>query len=358
MQEVKITLEDQIELLPDAVLIVNQKGKLVEVNLEVYTIFGYRPDELIGMDLTVLLPVRYRAFLKKYFKKYFENPTKRRMKSGDDLYGLRKNGKEIDINISLAPIEVGSETMAMAVIRDISEVKLLERVLLKKNEDLSLTNTQLERLGYIIAHDLKSPLLNIHALLTFLERELASHSTPIINGYIKDMKDISLSMMDLIAGVADYSRIGFQENIEQQVDLNLILKEVQALVHFPPNFRFIVIGPLPVIKGNKTKIIQVFLNLVNNAMKYNDKPEGIIEVRAEAGEKVCNISIADNGPGVPEELRKKIFELFRQGLVEQKGSQGIGLAVVKKIIESQGGTIRVETSRLGGADFIFTWPCT
>src|SRR5688572_26869958 len=149
MKEIKITLEDRIELLPDAVIIVNQEGKLVEANLQVYTIFGYHPDELIGMNLNVLLPERYRLHHDKYLKQYFNQPTKRRMKSGNDLFGLRKNGEEIDIDISLAPIQVGSETMAMAVIRDISEIKTLDRVLLKKNEDLSLTNTQLERLGYV-----------------------------------------------------------------------------------------------------------------------------------------------------------------------------------------------------------------
>ncbi len=356
MKDIRISLQETIDILPDAVIVVDQNIKIIAVNEQIYTIFGFTSEELIGQELNLLIPERFRKHHDVHFKNYFRAPTKRHMKSGNDLFGLRKNGEELDIDISLAPIHVQNEQMAIAIIRDITPIKELERSLLKRNEDLSLTNTRLERLGYIIAHDLKSPLLNVHALVGFLIRELSHISTPTISGYTKDLNEILLSMMDLITGVTDYSKIGFQDDSEADVDLNVIAEDVRKLVHFPDGFKFSVRSQLPVIKGNKTKILQVFLNLVNNAVKYIDRPDGRIEIYAQTRENVCFIHVADNGPGVPPELRNKIFDLFRQGTVEKKGSQGIGLAVVKKIIEDHGGKIYIETSDLGGADFVFNWP--
>ncbi len=356
MQLIHTTLQAALDLLPDAAIVVDQNVKIIAANPQVFTLFGYQPAELINQNLNLLIPARYRQRHDKHFKHYFEAPAKRRMGAGYDLSGLHKNGEEVDVDIALAPVIIGGQQMALALIRDITVLKELDRNLLKKNEELSLSNTQLERLGYVIAHDLKSPLLNIHALINLLNRELADKKSPKIKSYTKALSEISHSMMNLITGVAEYSTSGFQGASEEVVDLNQVMQEVRKLVHFPPGFQLLIKDKLPAIKGNKTKILQVFLNLVNNAVKYNDKPEGKIEIQARASEKVCLINVADNGPGVPPELRGKVFELFRKGAIEKEGSQGIGLAVVKKIIEDRGGHIMVEASPLGGASFAFSWP--
>ncbi|HSI91536.1 MAG TPA: ATP-binding protein [Adhaeribacter sp.] len=356
MQRIIVKLQAAIDLLPDAVIVVNQDVKIVAANPQVEIVFGYQPGELLHKHLNILIPERFHKRHNVHFRHYFEAPTKRRMGAGLDLAGCRKGGEEIDIDIALAPVTIGQQQMAMAIIRDITALKELERSLLKQNEELSLSNTRLERLGYVIAHDLKSPLLNINAISKLLNRELKNKSTKKIKSYTKALQEITHSMMNLITGVADYSKTRFQDTAEEEVDLNQIIKEVHRLVHFPPYFRLHVKGQLPVINGNRTKILQIFLNLVNNAVKYNDKPKGVVEIQARANDKVCLINVADNGPGVPEELRGKVFELFRKGHIDKEGSQGIGLAVVKKIIEDRGGHIMVEESELGGANFVFGWP--
>jgi two-component system sensor kinase FixL len=356
MKSLIITLQDAIDLLPDAVVVVNQDLKIVAANSQIFTVFGYQPHELVNRALDMLIPERYHQQHDVHFRHYFDAPEKRRMGAGIELFGLRKNGREVDLDIALAPVTIHGQQMGMATIRDITGLKELERDLLKKNEELSLANTQLERLGYVIAHDLKSPLLNIHALVGMLDREFAGKASEEIGRYLKMISDISFSMMSLITGVTEYSQTGFQDTAEEDVDLNQVIEEVRKLLQFPPHFQLTVKGGLPVINGNKTKVLQIFLNLVNNAVKYNDKPEGRVEIEAWASQDACQINISDNGPGVPLELRGKIFELFGKGAIEKEGSQGIGLAVVKKIIEDQGGHIQVETSSLGGARFEFNWP--
>ena len=358
MQRLLQKMQATINILPDAAIVADRHVKIVMANPEAFTMFGYQPDELIGQDLNVLLPERFRKRHNTHFLNYLENPVKCRMGEGYDLFGLRKDGREVDVDIALAPVNLHNEQMVLAIIRDISLLKELDRTLLKKNEELSLSNTRLERLGYVIAHDLKSPLLNIHAIINLLDRELQDKQTPKTKSYFKVLNDICRSMMNLITGVADYSKAGFEDEAEEDVDLNLVMKEVCKMTHFPPEFNLSIKGQLPVIRGNKTKVLQIFLNLVNNAVKYNHTPSGLIEVSASASEKVCLVSVADNGPGVPEELRGKIFDLFRKGSIQKENSQGIGLAVVKKIIEDRGGHIVVEASPLGGANFIFSWPAT
>src|SRR5690606_12084243 len=247
-QDILVPLNDALNVLPDAAIVVNQDIKIVAVNAQIYTMFGYKPDDLLNEDLNILIPERFRKNHNKYFLNYFASPVKRHMKSGNELFGLRKNGQEIDIDISLAPLQVGTSQMAIAIIRDITLIKDLQRSLLKKNEELSLTNTQLERLGYIIAHDLKSPLLNVHALVDMLMRELGPAATPSVVEVTQDMNAILLSMMDLITGVTEYSRVSFQDESEENVDLNEIVEEIRHLVHFPPNFVLKVKGELPQVR--------------------------------------------------------------------------------------------------------------
>ncbi|MFC5270890.1 sensor histidine kinase [Adhaeribacter terreus] len=356
MLSINTTLQAAIDLLPDAVIVVNKDIKIVAANPQVFEIFGYHPQELEQQNLNLLIPERFRVRHDMHFRHYFEAPAKRRMGSGFDLFGLRKNGKELDVDIALAPVNISGQLMVMAIIRDITPLKELDRQLLKKNEELSLTNTKLERQGYVIAHDLKSPLLNLQALISLLKRELGNDLPPKVAGYAKLLDVVTISMMNLINGVTQYSTTSFKDTSEEDVNLNDIVNEVRQLVNFPPGFKMEVKGKLPIIRGNKTKILQVFLNLVNNAVKYNDKPEGLVEIGAKASDKVCLINVADNGPGVLPELRGKVFELFRKGAIEKEGSQGIGLAVVKKIIEDRGGHIMVDSSPLGGANFVFSWP--
>ena len=359
MLNLRTTLQDAIDLLPDAVIVVNGHIKIVAANLQVFAVFGYQPEQLVDQELNILIPERFRKIHNAHFRRYFAAPDKRRMGhgiNGVDLFGLKKDGREIDIDIALAPIMIRNEQFVMAIIRDITFIKELDRQLLKKNELLRLTNFKLERLGYVIAHDLKSPLLNLQAIIKLLKREMGSDLPPKVAVYAQSLEEVALSMINLINGITQYSTTSFKDSGQEDVDLNQIVNEVRQLVNFPPGFKVETKGKLPVIRGNKTKILQVFMNLVNNAVKYNDKPEGRVEIRAIANKETCVINVADNGPGVPPEMRGKVFELFQKGAIQKEGSQGIGLAVVKKIIEDRGGHIMIDSTPLGGANFVFSWP--
>src|SRR5688572_7555431 len=140
----QLTLQQAIDLLPDAVILVDKESKIVEANLRVPNIFGYQQKELVGKNLKILIPERYRENHDQHVGHYFAHPDKRRMGIGLKFAGLKKDNTEVDVDIALAPVVINEQQYVMATIRDISDLKEMERNLIKNNEELSLSNTQLE----------------------------------------------------------------------------------------------------------------------------------------------------------------------------------------------------------------------
>ncbi|MDX5422403.1 MAG: PAS domain S-box protein [Hymenobacteraceae bacterium] len=356
MKNTFVSLDEITNFLPDTVIMVDEQIQIVAANEQTFTLFGYHPQEIIGQKLNVLLPHRHRAKHDEHFSAYLTQPSVRRMGVNLHLFGLRKDGAEIDIDVALSPVEVAGKKLVIATIRDVTDKKELERMLLRKNEQLETINAELERFGYMIAHDLKSPLVNIHALVHLMTKELPNEKSEKLEEYITAVQNSLESMTSMISGVSAYSSAGTGENKVEEVDLNLIVAEVQKLIKVPEKGSLEVAGQLPVIRGNKVKVLQVFMNLVCNAFKYNDKEAPRVQVKCSVKEGQYLISVSDNGPGVPTALRRRIFRLFDKGSSQRKDAQGIGLAIVKKIIEERGGRVAVGDSTLGGAEFTFTWP--
>ncbi|MFD2514466.1 PAS domain S-box protein [Pontibacter locisalis] len=356
MKNTFVSLEEVTKFLPDTVIVVDEQIKIIAANEQITTLFGYQPDEIIGQKLNVLLPQRYRAKHDQHFSQYLEKPSVRRMGVGLHLFGLRKDGAEIDIDVALSPVEMRDKKIVIATIRDVTDKMELERKLLKKNEQLEIINSELERFGYMIAHDLKSPLINIHALIHLMTKELPQDKSEKLDEYIAAVRNSLESMTNMISGVSAYTNAGTSVKVEEDVDLNLTVAEVRKLIQIPAKGTISVEGQLPTVRGNKAKMLQLFMNLVSNAFKFNDKEEPKVEIKCSEKGSHFLISISDNGPGVPFEFRRRIFRLFDKGNSVRKDSQGIGLSIVKKIVEERGGAIVVDESALGGADFIFTWP--
>lgn len=354
MRNTFLTLEEVTKFLPDTVIVVDEQIQIVGANDQVTTLFGYKPEEVIGQKLSMLLPQRYRAKHDEHFRKYLMEPSVRMMGVGLHLFGMRKDGTEVDIDIALSPVE--DRKLVVATIRDVTDKKELERKLLKKNEHLEVINAELEKFGYMIAHDLKSPLINIHALIHLMTRELPKDKSKKLDEYVTAVQDSLEAMTSMISGVSAYTKASTDTRSEEDIDLNQIMAEVRKLINVPENGCLEVEGTLPVIRGNRTKVLQVFMNLVSNAYKYNDKETPKVRIKCSQKEGACLVSICDNGPGVPVKLRKQIFRLFDKGISKRKDSQGIGLSIVKKIVEERGGEVIVDDSSLGGASFIFTWP--
>ena len=224
---------------------------------------------------------------------------------------------------------------------------------------LQAANKELEVFSYSVSHDLKAPLRAISQLASWIVED----NEPLLDEQGKEnlrlLVDRTQHMHHLIDGILAYSRIGRTTEKVSSVDLNWLLPELVKLLEPPLHIRIIAENELPAITGEPTYVHQVFQNLLSNAIRYMDKPEGLVRVKSEEMDGAWLISVADNGPGIEEKYYEKIFQMFQTlGTRRDADSTGIGLALVKRIVDKWGGKIWVESKVGQGSTFFFTIPKT
>lgn len=216
-------------------------------------------------------------------------------------------------------------------------------------------NEKLEKFAYTTAHDLKSPLNSQSGLLNILEHTIDFDNNPEAKEIVDRLKLMNEKMLNLVFEILEYSKLNSAHLKLEPVDLQQILDEVMELDNVHQHAHIQVKKKLPHVLLNTTLGIQIFRNLLDNAIKYNDKKECLITINHIQLKEQIEISISDNGPGIDPEHSQQIFNIFEQGSSKLiKGSLGIGLATVKNIVDVVGGSIRVESEPGNGANFILT----
>jgi signal transduction histidine kinase len=225
---------------------------------------------------------------------------------------------------------------------------------LEKNiQDLESKNEELNKFAYVVSHDLKAPIRGIHNVITWIEEDLSDDLSPELKKYLRIIPQRTQRMEALINGLLDYARINRKTSAEL-VDTNILVHEIaQSIV--PRNFK-LEIEKLPKIYTERLKLEQVFANLISNAVKYSQTENPAITISSKRIMDIYEFSVKDNGIGIAAEYHKKIFEIF-QTLREKNEveSTGVGLAIVKKIIDDHGENISVQSKLGSGTEFIFTW---
>lgn len=235
----------------------------------------------------------------------------------------------------------------------------LSKNLLRQKSQLEKKNEELQQFAYVVSHDLKAPLRAISSLVTFLEEDLDPKMTEDDREKMVLLTNRVRRMENLINGILEYSRADRTRSEKEEIDLNVLVRELGDSLekgHERP-FGIQVPDPLPTIHASRIKLSQVFLNLISNAIKYNDKDHCEITVTCKENNGVYTFAIRDNGPGIEEQYREKIFRIFQTLQAKDHfESTGIGLSIVKKLVESEGkGTIFVDSVPGESTSFIFTW---
>jgi signal transduction histidine kinase len=219
--------------------------------------------------------------------------------------------------------------------------------------ELENRNMELDKFAHVVSHDLKAPVRGIHNVVTWIEEDHAGELTPSIKNYLDIIIQRTKRMEDLINGLLDYARLR-KKNPNENTDVHQMVSEIVETI-VPRNFK-VEIKNLPVIFTDKLNLEQVFTNLISNAVKYTLQDEGEIVIESISHPHYFEFSVRDNGIGIEPEYHEKIFEMF-QTLREkdEKESTGIGLAIIKKILDDSHETIRVRSNLGEGTTFIFTW---
>ncbi len=225
--------------------------------------------------------------------------------------------------------------------------------------ELQKINKQLEKFVYIVAHDLKSPLSGIIGMLGLLEMDKQVAGNAETLEYVSLLSNAAYHLSGMISSLLDYSRKSIDQQSVEEVDVNVMIKEMSFLLFPPKNITIKVAGQLPVFSTKKLKLQQVFQNLISNAIKYSDKPQGLILVGVKEKEDCYEFYVTDNGPGIPLEKQKDVFNLFHTSVNKSAskvdGSTGVGLNIVKMMMAEEGGKIWLESTPGLGTTFFFDW---
>jgi PAS domain S-box-containing protein len=222
-------------------------------------------------------------------------------------------------------------------------------------QSLERTNQELDQFAYIVSHDLKAPLRAIATLAEWIEEDQGDQLSEESREHLNLLRGRVNRMAGLIDGILQYSRAGRMQQVET-VDVSALLDDVLELLGSPPNVAMIIQPEMPTLKTEKVPLEQVFINLIGNAIKYANHPDARIQVSVRDARQYYEFAIADNGPGIAPEYHEKIWGIFQRLEARDKvEGTGIGLSIVKKIVESRGGRVWVESSVGAGATFRFTW---
>jgi PAS domain S-box-containing protein len=345
-----------LEAAPDAMVVVNQGGEIVLLNLQAEKQFGYRRDELLGQKVKNIIPEGFAERLIADGLRSAEDALAQQIGTGIELQGLRKDGSEFPIEIMLSPLESAEGILVTAAIRNITTRKKAEALLLQKVEELNRSNEELEQFANIASHDLQEPLRMIASYTQLLARRYKGKLDSDADEFIAFAVDGVTRMQRLIQGLLAYSRIGTKgkdlrdtssEDVLQQALMNLrgSIEECGALVTH---------DPLPVVLADEMQLTQLFQNLVGNAIKYQSPGVPRVHIAAAKNGVKWTFAVQDNGLGIDSQYFERIFGMFqRLHKREEFAGTGIGLAICKKIVERHGGSISVESQTGEGSTFRF-----
>ncbi len=347
-----------LESAPDAMLICDGEGKIVIANARVEALFGWSREELIGQDLERLVPDRYGEAHRRHRGAFLAHPRARPMGPELELYGLRKDGTEFNVEVSLSPLSTEGRSLVIAAVRDVTDRKEAERTLSARAEELARSNAELERFSYTVSHDLKSPLVTIRGYLALLERSVRRGEMERFRADLARMAGAADRMGQLLEDLLELSRVGRVVHPPEDVSLAELTAEARDLTQGRLAGRAVqvqIADDLPVVRGDRRRLLEVLQNLIDNAAKFmGQQPRPRIEVGVRSAGARPVFFVRDNGIGIEAQHREKVFGLFDKLDARSEGT-GVGLALVRRIVEAHRGRIWVESNGDGvGSSFCFT----
>lgn len=349
-------IDNIVKNLVDMLIVTDSEGRIKMINKSVMESLGYKKHELVGQNVSIIFPGQdlpvNENIIDKYISKEYVTKAELRFQA--------KSGEIIPVSVSCSVIKDinGGVESVVFVAQDISDYKRAEK-LARSKEALERSNKELEQFAYVASHDLQEPLRMITSYVQLLKRRYGENLDTNANEYIDFAVDGAERMKILIQDLLSFSRIGTNGREFAFTSSKSILDEVISNlgVSIEENNVKITCDELPDIVVDRTQIVQLFQNIISNAIKYRGEDPPIIHIKVTDINNEWLFSIKDNGIGIDPQYADQIFVIFQRlhGIGEYSGT-GIGLSIAKRIVERHGGHIWVESEPGNGAEFKFTIP--
>lgn len=345
----------------DAIIAADASGCIRYLNAAAERCFGRSAAELLQQPLTLLMPERYRAAHRNGMARFIAGAEPRVVGGSVELAGLRHDGSEFPLEISIGHWQSDGEHHFTAILRDITARRDAETALETQRKELERSNADLEQFAYVASHDLQEPLRMVASYVQLLSRRYKGKLDQDADDFIGFAVDGAMRMQRLIDDLLTYSRIGTRgesrRNVSateclQAVMRNLVarIEETGADIHY---------ADLPTIRVDALQFTQLLQNLLGNALKFCSDQRPQIRIDAVREDEFWHFRVSDNGIGIDPQYAERIFVIFQRLHTRQHyAGTGIGLAICKKIVERAGGRIWVESKPGQGATFHFTIPAT
>ncbi len=351
--------ERVVEAAPDAIVVVNQSGRIAIINRQTERLFGYTREELLGQSVDVLIPPRLRGSHPGHRERFFGEPRVRGMGTGLDLWALRKDGTEFPVEISLSPLHTGDQMLVSSAIRDITERKQLERQMLEASR---LKGEFLANMS----HELRTPLNAIIGFTELMYREKVGPIAPAHKEYLGDILTSAKHLLQLINDILDLAKVesGKMEMRPEPVDLATLAGEVRDVLRGLASAKRlrveIAVAPgIGTVTVDPARVKQILYNYLSNAIKFTGD-DGRIDIRMmEEGPDDFRLEVEDTGVGIDAADLPNLFLEFHQldaSAAKKYQGTGLGLALTKRLAEAHGGTVGVRSTPGAGSTFSAVLP--
>jgi len=340
-------------------------GKIGEPFLNHFTVERPREtntfEEIKRQDCALfILEVHDKIGFKFRGQMYYDAPNDQLYFLGSPLLKSFDDLKEVELILTDFALHDNINQFLFSMQMMISSLKDSKNIadsLEKSNRVLQQKNEELQNFAHILSHDLKTPIRGVLTLSEFMQEDIENNQMDEVNSHIEAIKRRVIRMNGLIEGILDFSKIGMLKSKKESIDLNVLINEIFEDAITKENIVCTIKTKLPIIHNVRVLFVQLFSNLISNAVKHNDKEQGGITVDYEASKDFHEFSVADNGPGIAKSYHEKIFKLYQTlNEDEEIDSTGVGLSIVKKIITVLNGTITLESKLNEGTTFYIKIP--
>lgn len=361
LKQEKDKAQQYLDIAEVMLLALNEHGEITLINKKGLSILGYDNErELLGKNwFDTFIPQEERAIVKKVFSRLMKGQIE--VAEYSENYIISQDGKRKLIawhNTAITQVD-GQRLGTLSSGEDITQRKLDEQKLKQYTQDLKESNQELEQFAFVASHDLQEPVRIVSSYIQLFSKRYQSEVDETAQKYIQYIVDNNKRIQDMIASLLKYSRVGRKAASPHKIDstiaceqaisnLKLSIAQKEAIVNFKK---------LPEVFANETELLQIFQNLISNAIKYCSKKKPVVSIEAHEHQNEWVFTVSDNGIGIEPEYSEKIFEIFKRLHTKSEyPGTGIGLAICKKIVEKNRGRIWVESTPGQGSKFHFTIP--